>query len=95
MTQKKAVDVVIGPQKLTLRTAEDPLRVQKVAEIVNRRLSEVLPMGQPVSHQVLLLVAMNLADDLLKHQEELGRFKSEVKARSHAILTQLEKEFPL
>lgn len=95
MTQKKAVDVVIGPQKLTLRTEQDPERVKKIADLVNRRLGEVLPLGQPVSHQVLLLVAMNLAEDLIKHQEEIGRFKTEVKSRSHAILTQLEKEFPL
>lgn len=95
MTQKKAIDVVIGPQKLTLRTDEDPERVKRIAELVSCRLSEVLPSGQPVSHQVLLLVAMNLAEDLLRHQEEAGRFKTEVRSRSHAILTRLKKEFPL
>jgi cell division protein ZapA (FtsZ GTPase activity inhibitor) len=95
MTQKKTVDVLIGQQRLSLRTDQDPARVQKVADFVNQRLGEILPYGQPVSHQVLLLLAMNLAEDLLQHQEDDARFKDEVRQRSQAILTQLEREFPL
>mgnify|MGYP003351877709 CR=1 FL=1 len=45
--------------------------------------------------QVLLLLAMNLAQDLLADKEESIKLKAEVKARSQAILTQLEREFPV
>jgi cell division protein ZapA (FtsZ GTPase activity inhibitor) len=95
MTQKKSVDVVIAQQRLTLKTDQDPAEVQKVADLVNRRLANITPPGQPVSHQVLILLAMNLAGDLLKMQESDTSFREDVKSRSQAILTQLEKEFPI
>jgi cell division protein ZapA (FtsZ GTPase activity inhibitor) len=95
MTQKKAVEVIIAGQRLTLRTDQDPQQVQKLADLVNARLAEILPSGQPVSHQVLILLAMNLADDLVKLQEGDTKFRSDVKERSQAILSQLEREFPL
>lgn len=95
MTQKKSVDVVVAQQRLSLKTEQDPAEVQKVADLVNRRLGEITPAGQPVSHQVLILLAMNLAGDLVKLQANEANFREDVKHRSEAILTQLEKEFPL
>lgn len=95
MTQKQPVEVVIGPQRLSLRTDQDPARVQQVAELVNQRLADILPFGQPVSHQVLMLLAMNLADSLLNLQDEKSKFRDEVRSRSQSILTQLEREFPV
>ena len=95
MTQKKTVEVTIGQQRLSLKTDQEPERVLKVAEIVNERLNVILPFGQPVSHQVLMLLAMTLAEDLLSNQEEGSRFKNSMKERSQSILTQLEREFSL
>jgi len=95
MTQKKSVDVVIAQQRLTLKTDQDPAEVQKVADLVNRRLSDINSGGQPVSQQVLILLAMNLAGDLIRLQDSDASFREDVKARSQSILTQLEKEFPL
>lgn len=95
MTQKKTVDVVIGQQRLSLKTDKDPLQVQQVADLVNLRLAEIIPATQPISHQVLLLLAMNLAEDLIRHKDERAKLKAEVKTRSQTILTQLEREFPV
>lgn len=95
MTQKKTVEVVIAQQRLSLKTDQDPARVQELADLVNTKLSAILPFNQPVSHQVLLLLAMTLADELKKAQEDSSVLKSEVKQRSQAILTQLEREFSL
>lgn len=95
MTQKKTVEVLVGQQRLSLKTDKDPLQVQQVADLVNKRLAEIIPPSQPVSHQILLLLAMNLAEDLLRTQEDGTKLKNEVKNRSQAILTQLEREFPL
>lgn len=95
MQQKKSVDVIVAQQRLTLKTDKDPAQVQQVADFVNSRLNDILPFGQPISHQVLILLAMNLADDLMKLQEGDAKFRGEVKERSQAILTRLEKEFPL
>lgn len=95
MTQKKTVEVVVGSQRLSLKTDKDPLQVQAVADLVNKRLADIIPASQPISHQILLLLAMNLAEDLLRTTEDGAKLKTEVKARSQAILTQLEREFPL
>lgn len=95
MTQKKTVEVVVGQQRLSLKTEKDPQQVHQVADLVNKRLAEIIPPTQPISHQVLLLLAMNLAEDLLRHKEDGAKLKTEVKTRSQAILTQLEREFPI
>jgi len=95
MTQKKTVEVLIAQQRLSLKTDQDPARVQQLADLVNNRITAILPFNQPLSHQVLLLLAMTLADELLKAQEEGTTLKTEVKQRSQAILTQLEREFSL
>ena len=86
---------MIAQQRLSLKTDQDPARVQQLADLVNNRISAILPFNQPLSHQVLLLLAMTLADELLKSQEEGSSLKTEVKQRSQAILTQLEREFSL
>ena len=95
MTQKKSVEVTVGQQRLSLKTDQDPALVQRVADLVNRRLADIVPPSQPVSHQVLLLLAMNLAQDLLQTQENGVKLKTEVRSRSQAILSQLEREFPV
>jgi cell division protein ZapA (FtsZ GTPase activity inhibitor) len=95
MTQKKSVEVTVAQQRLLLKTDEDPAVVQRVASFVNQRLAELVPPSQPISHQVLLLLAMNLAQDLLAQQDAGSKLKSEVRTRSQAILMQLEREFPV
>ena len=95
MLEKKSVDVLIAQQRLTLKTDQDPAHVQRVADFVNERLGEIQPPGQAASHQVLLLLTLNLADELLKFKEGDLKFRAEVKERSSSILTRLEKEFPL
>ena len=93
MMQKKTIEILVAQQRLTLKTEKSPEEVQKVADLVNSKLAEVLPYAQPISHQVLLLVAMNLADELLQMKDATKEFKSDVRARSQAILSQLEREF--
>ncbi len=95
MLQKKTIEITVGQQRLSLKTDQDPAKVQEIADFVNHRLSTILPFGQPVSHQIFILLAMNLADDLLKEKAESNQLKEKIKERSMAILTQLEREFPL
>jgi cell division protein ZapA (FtsZ GTPase activity inhibitor) len=95
MTQKKSVEVTVAQQRLLLKTDQDPAFVHRVAGLVNERLAEIVPPTQPISHQVLLLLAMNLAQDLIGQQDAGVKLKTEVRTRSQAILTQLEREFPV
>jgi len=95
MSQKRTVEIMIAQQKLSLLTDEDPAHVQKTADLINKRLNALLVKGQPLSHQVLMLLAMNLGNDLIKMKDESRKFKDQVRARSEAILTRLDKEFSI
>ncbi|MCO5143949.1 MAG: cell division protein ZapA [Oligoflexia bacterium] len=95
MTQKKSVEIVLGDHKLTLKTDQDPARVQQIAALVNDRLERVMEFGQPMSHQILLLVAMMMGEEILTAEEKSKEMKSHIKAKSQALLTQLEREFPV
>jgi cell division protein ZapA (FtsZ GTPase activity inhibitor) len=93
--QKKTVDVVLAQQKLSIRTDSNPEEVLEAAALVNRKLEEALPFGQPVSHQILLLVAMNLAHELLQKETANEDFKTDMRERSATLLARLEKDFTL
>jgi cell division protein ZapA (FtsZ GTPase activity inhibitor) len=93
--EKKNVEVLVGQHKLNLKTDGDPNRVRRIAEMVNTRLQKIMPFGQPMSQQHLLVLAMNLADELMRNEEDSAKFKAAVKDRSQTLLTKLEKEFPL
>ncbi len=93
--QKKTVEVVIAQQKLSIRTDSNPEEVIRAAALVNQKLEEALPFGQSVSHQILLLVAMNLANEVLKKEAQNESFKTDMRERSSALLARLEKGFSL
>lgn len=95
MRDKKSLEVILGGQRMSLRTDADPDYVQRTAEVVNQKLSGLMPKGELLSQQILLVLAMNLADDLLKEQEKNRLFKDKVKEKSEAILTRLENNFQL
>ncbi len=69
--------------------------MRQAADMVNERINKLLPLGQPLSQQVLLVAAMTLADELIQADGEGRRFRDQVKVKSEALLTRLEKEFPL
>jgi cell division protein ZapA (FtsZ GTPase activity inhibitor) len=92
---KRTIEVTIGQQRMTLKTDQDPERVAQLAKLVNERLEQILPFGQAVSHQVLLLLAMTLADELMQAKEKETTLRQGVKARGQKILQSLEREFPL
>lgn len=95
MKEKKSLEVVLGGQRLQLRTDADPAYVQRTAEVVNQKLVNLMPKGELLSQQILLVLAMNLADELLKTKIENENFRSAVKERSEAILNRLDDHFQL
>lgn len=95
MSDKKSVEVVLGGHKLTLRTDADPVHVRNAVELVNSKLKEVNPQNQMLSVQMLLLTALNMADEGLRDREENRRFREKIRSKSEQILTRLDQEFPL
>jgi cell division protein ZapA (FtsZ GTPase activity inhibitor) len=92
---KKSIEVVLGGHRLTLRTDADPVHVRNTAEYVNKKIREVNPENQILSTQMLLLVAMNMADESLREQNENRQFREKIRSKSEFIFTRLEQEFAL
>jgi cell division protein ZapA (FtsZ GTPase activity inhibitor) len=95
MMEKKSLEVILGGQRLQLKTGADVAYVQRTADVVNEKLATLMPKGELLSQQVLLVLALNLADDLLKERTQNIEFRASVKAKSEAILTRLENNFQL
>jgi cell division protein ZapA (FtsZ GTPase activity inhibitor) len=60
-----------------------------------QKIREVNPENQILSTQMLLLVAMNMADESLREQNENRQFREKIRSKSESILTRLEQEFAL
>jgi cell division protein ZapA (FtsZ GTPase activity inhibitor) len=95
MADKKIVEVVLGQQKLSLRTDTDPAQVQKIADFVNGKLAAIVPKGQIPSQQHLSFLAIQLADELLVSREKDRKFRDQVVTKSEALLTRIEEEFSI
>ncbi len=66
---KKSVEVSIMGQKLQIRSDSDEGYIEKVAQFVDGKIDDVLKRTKSVaSAQVVILAAMNIADEFLKYK---------------------------
>ena len=67
-----SVTVNINGQSYTLRTQDSPQTVNKLAEVVDHKMTEIRQATKTVdSLRVAILAALNLADDLRRSRELL------------------------
>lgn len=67
MTGKKSVEVVIMGKKFMVRADSDEGYVHEVARLVDNKITEIMGKIESVpSVNVVILAAMNLADELLR-----------------------------
>lgn len=91
--RKRSVIVYIAGQRYVIRSDADEEYVQTLATFVNDRIMEVQQSSRPVSPQSLvMLAALNIADDLFKARQDRKALKTKVKEKSRAILEFLDKE---
>lgn len=95
MDGKKSLEVTVAGHKLAIRTRAPLAEVQAAASLVEEKLVEIASNKAILNNQVLLLVALNLADEYLKLQRSTESFQESVKNRSAAILTELDEHFGL
>lgn len=71
---KRTIEITIMGQKFMVRSDSDESYIQRVAEFVNEKIIEISAKTKAIpSLQVVMLAAMNVADELLKSREEHGR----------------------
>ena len=68
--EKRKMTVTVAGKPYTLVSADPPEHVKRVAEYVDRRLSETSAATNLPSAQAAVLTCCQLAEDLLKAQDE-------------------------
>lgn len=67
----KAVEVSIMGQKFVVRSDSDEAYVVEVANFVNKKINEIIAKTKSVpSTNVVLLAAMNIADEFFKYKDK-------------------------
>ncbi len=85
--EKQKITVTVAGKNYTLVSGDPPEYVRRVAAFVDRKLSETAAVTNLPSGQVAVLACFNLAEDLLKAQDEntLLRNQMEKLARAQKI----------
>ena len=77
----KTVELNMGGQKVKVRTDATPAFLKQVQELVETKFS---------TSQSSMVVALNLAEELLQERERLKFFKRQVLERSERLLDRVE-----
>ena len=70
MAEKRKMTVTVAGKPYTLVSSDPPEHVRRVAEFVDRQLSETASVTNMPSAQTAVLTCFHLAEDLLKAQDE-------------------------
>ena len=68
--EKQKITVTVAGKNYTLVSSDPPEYVKRVASFVDRKLSETAAVTNLPSGQAAVLTCFNLAEDLLKAQDE-------------------------
>ena len=88
----KVVEIPVGGVKVKVKTDATPASLKQIRDLVDSKCEEFadkLERGMtPV--QLLALVALNLAEELLDEKERMRIFKRQVTERSERLLDRVE-----
>lgn len=87
----RSVEVTILGQRMVLRSQDDPAHVARVAAYVQEKISALSSRGGHVAPNTLVvLAAINIADEYFRSQRDNQDFKRHVASASRALLRELE-----
>ena len=78
--EKQKITVTVAGKNYTLVSGDSPEFVKRVAAFVDRKLSETAAVTNLPSGQAAVLTCFNLADELMKAQDENSRLRRELNA---------------
>ena len=82
--EKTKTTVRIGGRDYTITGTEPEEHIKRVAVYVDRKMEELLFATRLPQPMVAVLTAMNIADDLIKAQDENTRLRKELLAAKNA-----------
>lgn len=90
---KKAVEVEIMGQNITLRSEEEESYVRKVAGYVDGKMQEVLKTTRPVAKfNVAMLAALNIADEYHRLRDKYDTMENRLDHISKRLSITLTEE---
>lgn len=78
MNEKRKIVLQIGGKEIALMTGEDPAYMRRLQDFTNRRLNETAQAARQPLSLAAPLCALDLADELLKSQDENRRLRIEL-----------------
>jgi cell division protein ZapA len=93
---KRTVTVEVAGLKFQLKTDADEAYVKSLARFVTDKVEEVRASSRTIAtHNIALLAAMNIADDLFRHRRVTKEFRQRIRDKSRRVLEILDKEAKL
>ena len=89
---KQKFTVTVAGKTYTLVSGDPPVFVKRVAAYVDRKLTETEAVTNLPSGQAAVLTCFNLAEDLLRAQDENTLLRIQVEKLANTIKNQKEKE---
>ena len=88
--EKTRTTVRIAGKEYTISSYDTKAYVQRVADLVNRRLEELSEMNRMPAQQLAVLVAVNSTDELIKAKDEITHVRRD-NAELHAEVNRLRE----
>ena len=86
------VDLRIRGQEFSLKSDHDPEYLREVASFVDSKIEDIYQRTKIVdTHKLILLTAINIADDLFQIKEKLSKIQGEVEGRVDSLITLLDR----
>lgn len=75
--EKTRTTIRIAGKEYTVSSYDSKAYVQRVADLVNRRLEELSEINRMPANQMAVLVAVNSTDELMKARDEITHVRRE------------------
>ena len=72
--EKQKTTVRVAGKDYALVSTDSPEHLNRVAAYVDRQMTETMRSGRIPANTAAVLTALNLADDLMRAQDEVNRF---------------------
>lgn len=90
-TKKGSVTVSLAGHKFSIKSDHPETHLHSLAAYVDKKVRELQRMSRTVgTHQLALLAAMNIADELFASEQRSKEFKSRVVRKSETLLRSVE-----
>jgi cell division protein ZapA (FtsZ GTPase activity inhibitor) len=90
----KIAEISLGGLKIKVKTDATPALLKKTKDLVQSKIDEIQGKAHLdiASHQLSLLVALNLAEELINEQEKYKALRRRVLESSEALINRVEAQ---